>query len=408
MVVILKYMFIFLLFTESSYAYEQFPNILFDFDKATVDKSALNTLNIDASRIGPSDVIWVKGYTDPVGNESYNKSLSRKRAEFLRQLVMIKYNLSDSQVRLTEFGEDQRPGIPNSEKRRVEVIVGDIKEIKILMEEKEPPAHYGGKSYSFHKDLSHKSSRQEDEPLEKSFNVAEPEKGQYQEKYSQSPRKSSALNIRYTLGGGSYYNVLSATDKETNSQAEWISKENYNFEGVFQWNWGSFWLGVQMALHVQDYLQPDTESAFLWDEEAPQLLKFSFTSDYESFWWSLGWDIDYNQVPYIYEDSSNIELKDVFMLGTSLRTQARWFQWNQWSSRLGVKLILPIIGFDDIESKGELGYTGFIDLRREKVLGGMGLHLKLYYGLRNYINNQNNQEDTMAGFIFSVTSPDWM
>ena len=407
----LKYIFIFLFLSQPCYAYDQFPNVLFNFNKSTVDESALDTLNINPSRIGPNDVIWVKGYADPTGDEAYNQALSRKRAEFLRHLVIQKYNLKDSQVRLTEFGEDQRPGIPNSQKRRVEIIIGDIKEIEELMAKEQgftenkiqSDQPYSDKPYE-DGSSQQKSKDPSENTIKNSFAIDEPEK----ETPYKDFKNKNPLKFRYTFGGGSYYNVLNAIDKDTQSKAEWISKKNYNAELALQFNRDKLWLGFKMAFHIQDYLEPDTNSVFLWDKASPNLMKFSLTSDYERSWWSLGLDIDYNQTPYIHEKTSNIQLKNVFMLGTSLRGQARWLDWNHWSSRLGVKLSLPITGMDDIESKGELGYMGFVNFRRDKILGHLGLDLMFYYGLRNYTNNQNDQEDKMAGLILSIISSDWM
>ena len=217
----------------------------------------------------------------------------------------------------------------------------------------------------------------------------------------------SLYQDRYYLGLGIYNNILLARDRGTGDEAEWVSGENYNLEAQYQFKYKNFWFGVNGSYHVQDY-EVELNPIFAWDEETPNLLRLSLVSDYELNRFGVGFDLDYHQTSFVYEQNFDLELRDVFILGVALRAKYKWFSTQKWSSRLGLKLDLPLSGSDEINPKGELGYIGFIDLQKDRFFRGYGLNVRLYYGLRNYTNNQNDQEEEAAGVLFSLTSFNWL
>ncbi len=427
-----KLIIIFSLMFQPCFAFQTHQNVAFGFDQDGVDDSIINL----SGNPNESSVFWIKGFADPTGDEAYNMDLSIRRAANVKRALMRKYSLKDSQVKITYYGEDLRSGVPNYKKRRVEIVSGTASEISKLMNE--PEVDYVAKkefkkaiepySYKAPEENSYNASAVEEEPsVQKAalYSYSEPqeptdaqiksaalEENSNEENYVEKRAVSGSdfkkeYKDRYYFGFGVYHNILLATDRGTGSEAEWVSGENYNLEAQYQFKYKNFWLGVRGSYHVQDY-EVELNPTFTWDEKTPSLLKLSLVSDYEKGRLGLGFDLDFNQVPFVYEENFDVELRDVFMLGVSLRAKYKWLETQRYSSRLGIHLSYPLSGSDDIDPKGKFGYVGFIDLKRDKTFWNYGLNVKLYYGFRNYTNNQNDQAEEVAGILFSLTSFNWL
>jgi len=105
-------------------------DVEFDFDKAVVkpkyDKDIQGVA--DVMKKYPDLKIVIEGHTDNVGGEKYNLSLSQKRAEAIKKIMVTKFNIEPSRLTAKGFGES-KPIASNSTKegrqknRRVEAAV---------------------------------------------------------------------------------------------------------------------------------------------------------------------------------------------------------------------------------------------------------------------------------------------
>ncbi|MFN8390646.1 MAG: OmpA family protein [Bdellovibrionota bacterium] len=105
------------------------PDILFDFDRATLTPEAHRTLDeiSDVLRTVRGRTIAVEGHTDSVGTTSYNKDLSQRRAESVAG-KLSSAGIPRSQLTVRGYGEGSPIATNNSaagraRNRRVEVIV---------------------------------------------------------------------------------------------------------------------------------------------------------------------------------------------------------------------------------------------------------------------------------------------
>lgn len=69
-------------------------------------------------------VVTVEGHTDSVGSDAYNKTLSQKRAEAVKQVLINKFNIAADRVKAVGFGEstpvaDNKTAAGREDNRRV-------------------------------------------------------------------------------------------------------------------------------------------------------------------------------------------------------------------------------------------------------------------------------------------------
>ena len=110
-------------------------DVLFNFDSHTINPAAHRFLREAADIIDLRDRgrVEIAGHTDAVGSSAYNKQLSRKRAEAVKQWLVRNQVHNARHFHVTGYGEDQ-PFAPNKlpngddnpqgrrENRRVEII----------------------------------------------------------------------------------------------------------------------------------------------------------------------------------------------------------------------------------------------------------------------------------------------
>jgi outer membrane protein OmpA-like peptidoglycan-associated protein len=95
--------------------------ILFETDKSNVSASAKNKLH-DLSGIlnkYPDTYILIEGHTDSEGSNSYNKTLSKKRAQAVAD-YLSENKVKDSRMRIDWYGEEQ-PKVPNDSRENMAV-----------------------------------------------------------------------------------------------------------------------------------------------------------------------------------------------------------------------------------------------------------------------------------------------
>jgi outer membrane protein OmpA-like peptidoglycan-associated protein len=103
--------------------------VLFDFDKDAVTATAKSKLDQLSSILNkyPDTYILIEGHTDDTGEASYNKKLSKRRAESVEEYLEGKA-VKDSRIRTKWYGEEQ-PKFPNdtaenkAKNRRVEFAI---------------------------------------------------------------------------------------------------------------------------------------------------------------------------------------------------------------------------------------------------------------------------------------------
>jgi len=107
-----------------------FNNILFDFDKANIKPEAAAQLN----RLGqllvanPHLSVVLSGFTDSIGSEGYNKRLSQRRAESVRNYLHAKFKIKRNNTLMYWYGY-ANPVAPNDtedgrrQNRRVTIVI---------------------------------------------------------------------------------------------------------------------------------------------------------------------------------------------------------------------------------------------------------------------------------------------
>lgn len=116
---------------------------LFEFDKATLNRYALETLNVLKPmivRLG-THPIRVEGHTDGKGSDEYNQGLSERRAERVKNWLLENHICTASAVSIEGFGK-KHPVAPNANpdgsdnpqgralNRRVEITVDTCKTVE--------------------------------------------------------------------------------------------------------------------------------------------------------------------------------------------------------------------------------------------------------------------------------------
>jgi outer membrane protein OmpA-like peptidoglycan-associated protein len=106
-------------------------DVLFDFDKATLKPGGERAVNnlYKFLREYPERRVMIEGFTDTVGPADYNKQLSRRRADAVRQALLNK-GIRSMRIQIRGYGE-QYPVASNEteagrqQNRRVEVIISE-------------------------------------------------------------------------------------------------------------------------------------------------------------------------------------------------------------------------------------------------------------------------------------------
>jgi outer membrane protein OmpA-like peptidoglycan-associated protein len=122
--------------TDTELRIELAADVLFEFDKATLQPAAEDTLTKAAAivRNKAKGAVRIEGHTDSVGNDGYNQKLSERRAESVRQWF-VRHGLGALRFASRGFGETQ-PVASNTKpdgsddpegrrkNRRVEIVIG--------------------------------------------------------------------------------------------------------------------------------------------------------------------------------------------------------------------------------------------------------------------------------------------
>ncbi len=103
--------------TETEIKIEMEGDVLFDFDKATIKKEAESTLENVSKVIQKysTQKILIEGHTDSKGSDSYNLTLSKKRAKSVKNWLIINGHIPKRIMQSRGWGE-AKPIAPNTKK----------------------------------------------------------------------------------------------------------------------------------------------------------------------------------------------------------------------------------------------------------------------------------------------------
>lgn len=106
----------------SAEAYNSIPAVFFDFNKFNLDEKALETVYYVAELLkqDQSRIVEIRGFSDYVGSDEYNKELSLKRAERVRDELINVYGINPDNVRVNGEGRVLEPASKYRPNRRAE------------------------------------------------------------------------------------------------------------------------------------------------------------------------------------------------------------------------------------------------------------------------------------------------
>lgn len=357
---------------------------------------------------------YIFGHTDSLGSDAVNQELSEGRAENIKS-ILIKKGFEAQNLTSKGMGE-AAPQWTNKTKegraqnRRVVVTFLNLSPSEAIEFRK----RVNKSKLLFVQRSQNKIEKdfivdQEPTPIKVVPQVEKPRVYEAVKTLESKPDTPSQGRFRYSFVTGGYYNVLLAEDRDDNRvEAEWISKLNVPIGALAQFRVAGIWLGLKAFHHIQDY-RLERSPNFVWDEDTPSLFRASLIADYETNFWGFGFDVDYNQESFVYEQGTgNVTLDRENLVGLTLRGKYKYFENKKYSSRVFLQASLPFSGDGDIDSEGELGYQVSLDLRRSNLFKNHDLRLELYYGLRNFTNQQNDQEESVLGLNISIDSKNWL
>jgi outer membrane protein OmpA-like peptidoglycan-associated protein len=112
------------------YKMQTSATVPFAFDKYTLSESAKSDLDGLATGLSADKrfEISVEGYTDAIGNKTYNEALSRKRADAVVTYLVAKHDIPIYRIHMIGLGEEKpvdegRDRAARAKNRRVEVKV---------------------------------------------------------------------------------------------------------------------------------------------------------------------------------------------------------------------------------------------------------------------------------------------
>lgn len=108
-------------FTNSSHSHKNNKTVLFNFDDYSLSKNAKLLIDDIIENITKESIITVVAYTDPIGDTTYNKYLSIKRANSVKKYIISK-GISENRIIAQGKGILQA-NIENYLKRKAEIII---------------------------------------------------------------------------------------------------------------------------------------------------------------------------------------------------------------------------------------------------------------------------------------------
>ncbi len=211
---------------------------------------------------------------------------------------------------------------------------------------------------------------------------------------------------RYFLGWALTDNELVA--ERIGFKAIWVTDFNQSVSLGYQYKLTKkLWLGGSGAYSLQNY-RIENNPIFIWDGATPDLMKVSANLDYESAnRWALGFDVNYGEESFVISQGLNIFLEKVAILGVSGRGLYKFYDSENYSSRLKGLIEYPFAGSSSIKPKGGLGLMLGADVTLKKLFKTHEVNLGVFYGIRNFENIQNDQTENLIGFEVKIRNKRW-
>ena len=95
-------------------------NVYFDFNSTSPTSESVSGINflVKYLKANPSASADVMGYADEIGNSDYNQSLSKKRAENVKQ-ILVDSGIEASRLNIVANGEDTSVNKSSKEARQI-------------------------------------------------------------------------------------------------------------------------------------------------------------------------------------------------------------------------------------------------------------------------------------------------
>ncbi|MDB2472825.1 OmpA family protein [Schleiferiaceae bacterium] len=86
------------------------PSIYFKFNSATLSTSSYERLTAVARYLkeNPKITLVIRGYSDPMGSESYNKALALRRAKAVKKALNEVFNVKGNRLQTVAIGENDK------------------------------------------------------------------------------------------------------------------------------------------------------------------------------------------------------------------------------------------------------------------------------------------------------------
>ncbi|WP_396158212.1 OmpA family protein [Flavobacterium sp.] len=115
----LTFVFLFLFFSTSQYAQEQF-SLYFDSNKFELSTKEQTRLNIWIAENKNNKIVAIHGFTDEVGTTGFNDTLAQKRVDFIFQNVKNQIKIRED-FKTRSFGESFNQSVNKAENRKVTI-----------------------------------------------------------------------------------------------------------------------------------------------------------------------------------------------------------------------------------------------------------------------------------------------
>jgi outer membrane protein OmpA-like peptidoglycan-associated protein len=102
-------------------------DVFFGYDSATLLPGGITEVNNLARVLNqyPQTMIRVEGHTDTQGSETYNQTLSERRAQAVTA-ALVQQGVAQSRIRTVGYGESQPISSDHAMNRRVEVVIEPV------------------------------------------------------------------------------------------------------------------------------------------------------------------------------------------------------------------------------------------------------------------------------------------
>jgi hypothetical protein len=414
------------------------------------DRSIITTL-YKVSQTLPDSKFLISGHTDIVGSYEVNFELSKGRAEILKNLLVAD-GMSAGRIETKWFSYDAPISSNDTEEGRAKNrrVVATVYGLTAIQAKK--LADSASKSSRFY--VISVENEQVDNYiknlLSEEVKVSPPEKSQaeidaeqkrlkgladkeerlrlanleiekenkrkqelLQKKQNEELALKRALKWKAFKEKQRYYLAWEVSDNQlkaesTGFEAIWVTDFNHALSAAYQYKMSSnFWVGLQGAYKFRSY-RTDNNLIYSWDGKTPNLLSYSVIADYQmSSVWNFGFDLKYFEENFIIYNGLNIDLVKASMFGVGFRADYKIINAASFNSRLKFMIDHPISGSGAIDPSGGLSLYGGIDVSLLKLFKNHDINLGLIYGLRNFENIQNKQNENYFGLEIKIRNKKW-